>query len=113
MKARRARVKPRPAPMPFFGGAWAVPDERVYPAESDPRQAVTNCRACGELTGMATKICVSCGSQTTDPTLVHPSVILGPARTGTAEELASEFGPWVRAEDGSWARNRRRKQKGG
>jgi len=57
---------------------------RVYPAESDPRQAV-------------------------DPLLVHPSVILGPARTGTTEELAREFGPWVRGADGRWQRDRRKR----
>jgi hypothetical protein len=38
-----------------------------------------------------------------------PSVILGPARTGTTEELAREFGPWVRGADGRWKRDRRKR----
>jgi len=57
---------------------------RVYPAESDPRQAPLG----------------------TDE--IEAVVMV---EIGTDRELARVFGPWVRGEDGSWMRDRRKRRR--
>ena len=57
---------------------------RVYPAESDPRQAVSDA-AWQALSKIVQKV------------------------YGETESLAREFGPWVRGADGRWKRDRRKR----
>lgn len=56
---------------------------RVYPAESDPRQAAR--AAFNEMAAVAN------------------------ARGGANDECTREFGPWVRGADGRWERDRRKR----
>jgi len=90
---------------------------RVYPAESDPRQ-VKLCVKCGGTgerhhDGAVCKHCV----WWPDGTYREPPgfAVCTPenARTLTIdpEILAREFGPWVKAEDGSWFRDRSKRRR--
>jgi len=67
---------------------------RVYPAESDPRQAKLKARR-------------------NPMTLIGgawlPTVGLGWEAGDKTATLAREFGPWVRGADGRWQRDRRKR----
>ena len=76
---------------------------RVYPAESDPRQAKMDKISAWALFG-------SREAPLDDAALWAWGYAYWIIDTTAA--LAREFGPWVRAEDGRWMRDRR-KQKGG
>jgi hypothetical protein len=64
--------------------AKQIKKRRVYPAESDPRQAVSDA-AWQALSKIVQKV------------------------YGETESLAREFGPWVRGADGRWKRDRRKR----
>ncbi len=58
---------------------------RVYPAESDPRQAKPWTMSMDAVEMLDFRV------------------------ENSTRNLAREFGPWVRAEDGSWMRDRKRR----
>ena len=77
MKARRKRITPEKAAPPV------APPSPVYLAESDPRQA----------NGVRPELWVAMSR------IVKRTM-------GESEQLAREFGPWARANDGTWFRKR-------
>jgi len=97
---------------------------RVYPAESDPRH----------VNGKALRDFVDSGAWRPEwPPKPAPPLILSPRsaeimknlamderhaiehaefmRANTTEALAREFGPWVKAADGSWFRDRSKRRR--
>lgn len=68
---------------------------RVYPAESDPRQAKS-------FESLAKHLAFH------DVHRAMARMVMQILAIESSEELAREFGPWVRASDGSWMRDRRK-----
>jgi hypothetical protein len=73
-----------------------VKKSRVYPAEKDPRQDH------GDLT-------IHEAAEWDDGWQLKDGDIV-PIVADTTRSLAREFGPWVRAADGSWMRRKARKR---
>ena len=91
----------------------SIEKRRVYPAESDPRQAK----------GKDLRDFIDSGAWRTEwPPRPDPPVVMSHeavealeridfARGNMTEALAREFGPWVKASDGSWMRDRRKRRR--
>ncbi len=79
---------------------------RVYPAESDPRQV----KISHGTTVEALSKTASADEAAEGLVATHLSSGVAsngdPGLPGTVALLAREFGPWVRAEDGSWMRKK-------